>query len=79
MTNNIEIMRKYMEDLGIPDTQQHRNDLYFDVQLIRRGKDNPDIPAANYNFKTYYIDSIELSFLSFIFSPSFYLNYLHIY
>ena len=31
MTNNIEIMRKYMEDLGIPDTQQHRNDLYFDV------------------------------------------------
>ena len=66
MTNNIEIMRKYMEDLGIPDTQQHRNDLYFDVQLIRRGKDNPDMPAANYNFKTYYIDSIELSFLSFI-------------
>ena len=60
MTNNIEIMRKYMEDLGIPDTQQHRNDLYFDVQLIRRGKDNPDMPAANYNFKTYYIDSIEL-------------------
>ena len=60
MTNNIEIMRKYMEDLGIPDTQQHRNDLYFDVQLIRRGKDNPGMPAANYNFKTYYIDSIEL-------------------
>ena len=60
MTNNIEIMRKYMEDLGIPDTQQHQNDLYFDIQLIRRGKDNPDMPAANYTFKTYYIDSIEL-------------------
>ena len=60
MTNNIEIMRQYMIDLHIPDTQLHRNDLYFDVQLIRRGKDNPDLPAANYTFKTYYIDSIEL-------------------
>ena len=60
MTDNIEIMRQYMIDLHIPDTQLHRNDLYFDVQLIRRGKDNPDLPAANYTFKTYYIDSIEL-------------------
>ena len=60
MTDNIEIMRQYMIDLYIPDTQLHRNDLYFDVQLIRRGKDNPDMPAANYTFKTYYIDSIEL-------------------
>ena len=59
MTDNIEIMRQYMIDLHIPDTQLHRNDLYFDVQLIRRGKDNPDLPAANYTFKTYYIDSIE--------------------
>lgn len=60
MTDNIKIMRQYMIDLHIPDTQLHRNDLYFDVQLIRRGKDNPDLPAANYTFKTYYIDSIEL-------------------
>ena len=49
-----------MEDLGIPEKQQYRKDLYFDVQLIRRGKDNPDTPAANYTFKTYYIDSLEL-------------------
>ena len=60
MTNNIDIMRGYMKDLGIPSEQKYRNDLYFDVQLIRRGKDNPDMLAANYTFKTYYIDSIEL-------------------
>lgn len=49
-----------MIDLGIPLMQSYRKDLYFDVQLIRRGKDNKDMPAANYTFKTYYIDSIEL-------------------
>lgn len=60
MTNNIDIMREYMKDLCIPTEQRYRNDLYFDVQLIRRGKDNPDMAAANYTFKTYYIDSLEL-------------------
>lgn len=30
-------------------------DSYFVVELIRRGKDNPDLPAANYHFKNYYI------------------------
>jgi hypothetical protein len=49
-----------MKDLGIPEKQQYRKDLYFDVQLIRRGKDNPDMPTANYTFKCYYIDSLEL-------------------
>lgn len=60
MTDNIKAMRDYMKDLGIPEKQQYRKDLYFDVQLIRRGKDNPDTPAANYTFKCYYIDSLEL-------------------
>jgi len=60
MTDNINIMRQYMIDLGIPLMQSYRKDLYFDVQLVRRGKDNKDMPAANYTFKTYYIDSIEL-------------------
>lgn len=60
MTDNINVMRDYMKYLGIPEKQQYRKDLYFDVQLIRRGKDNPDTPAANYTFKTYYIDSLEL-------------------
>ena len=60
MTDNINVMRDYMKDLGIPEKQQYRKDLYFDIQLIRRGKDNPDTPAANYTFKIYYIDSLEL-------------------
>jgi len=60
MVDNIEVMRGYMRDLGIPENQQYRNDLYFDVQLIRRGKDHPTLAAANYTFKSYYIDSIEL-------------------
>lgn len=60
MTDNIRIMRQYMLDLGIPDKQMYRKDLYFDVSLVRRGKDHPNLPAANYTFKQYYIDSIEL-------------------
>ena len=60
MTNNIQVMRQYMLDLGIPVKQIYRKDLYFDVSLVRRGKDHPDLPAANYTFKIYYIDSIEL-------------------
>ncbi len=60
MTDNINIMRQYMLDLGIPVKQIYRKDLYFDVSLVRRGKDHPDLPAANYTFKIYYIDSIEL-------------------
>jgi len=60
MTDNILVMRQYMIDLGIPLSQSYRKDLYFDVQLVRRGKDNPNMSAANYTFKVYYIDSIEL-------------------
>ncbi len=29
------------------------------ILLVRRGKDHPNLPAANYTFKEYYIDSIE--------------------
>jgi hypothetical protein len=51
-----------MVDLGIPSTKEKavKGDPFFDVQLIRRGKDHPNLPAANYTFKTYYIDSMEL-------------------
>ena len=34
MTNNIDIMRGYMKDLGIPTEQRYRNDLYFDVVRV---------------------------------------------
>ena len=62
MTDNYNKMYKYMVDLGlpIPLDKGQTSELFFDVQLIRRGKDHPDLPAANYTFKTYYIDSMEL-------------------
>ena len=56
MTNNFDAIRKYVAELGIPQEYDTRCDLYFDVQLIRRGKDHPGLPAANYTFKAYYID-----------------------
>ena len=59
MTNNFDVIRKYVAELGIPQKYDTRCDLYFDIQLIRRGKDHPDLPAANYTFKTYYIDCLD--------------------
>lgn len=61
MTDNYKKMYQYMEDLGIAKSFDDaiKSDLFFDVQLIRRGKDHPNMPAANYTFKTYYIDSLE--------------------
>ena len=61
MTDNFKYMYKYMQELGIvlTKTEGQNSDLFFDVQLIRRGKDHPNMPAANYTFKTYYIDSLD--------------------
>ena len=59
MTNNFDEIRKYVADLGIPQEYDTRCDLYFDIQLIRRGKDHPGLPAANYTFKTYYVDCLD--------------------
>ena len=44
---------------GIPVFEKDMGDLFFVVMLVRRGKDHPDLPAANYTFKSYYFDSIE--------------------
>ena len=54
-------MYNYMAELGLPYTfeQGEKSDLFFDVQLIRRGKDHPNLPATNYTFKTYYIKCLE--------------------
>jgi len=59
MTNNFEFIKQYMIELGIPMLQKNVGDLFFQVLLIRRGKDHPNLPSANYTFKSYYIDSIE--------------------
>ena len=54
MTNNFELYKKYItsefENLVLDE-----GDAYFAIELIRRGKDHPDTPAANYHFKNYYI------------------------
>ena len=61
MTNNYENIYDYMRRLGIVKTKDEalKSDLFFDVQLIRRGKDHPNLPAANYTFKAYYFDSLD--------------------
>lgn len=58
MTDNFDKMREYMIGLGFKEEYRTDCDVYFDVQLIRRGKDHPNLPSANYTFKTYYFDCI---------------------
>lgn len=59
MTDNFIRYREFISLLGgIPDTNEKGNlDKYYVIELMRRGKDNPDLPAANYYFKNYYIYS----------------------
>lgn len=59
MTDNFDLIRCYMKELGIPETNGKDSDDVFEIELVRRGKDNPGMPAANYNFKNYYVDSLE--------------------
>lgn len=59
MTDNFDLFREYIKKAGIPDSKNYLNDKFFLVELIRRGKDCPNLPAANYTFKIYYVDSIE--------------------
>lgn len=59
MTNNFDLIEKYMLKEGIPIEEKNIGDLFFEILLIRRGKDHPNLPAANYTFKSYYVDSIE--------------------
>ena len=35
------------------------SDLFYHLQILRRGKDHPDLPSANRVIKTYYIDNNE--------------------
>ena len=35
------------------------NNLFFHLQVIRRGKDHPNLPAANRTIMTYYVQSAE--------------------
>ena len=59
MTDNFDNYRKLIHlSGGLPaDNERGTLDKYYVVELMRRGKDNPDLPAANYHFKNYYIYS----------------------
>ena len=60
MTDNFNLYRKFITEVyeGLPDTNEKGNlDKYFVIELMRRGKDNPDMSAANYHFRNYYIYS----------------------
>ena len=59
MTDNFKNYQKLIHlNGGLPaDNEKGTLDKYYVVELMRRGKDNPDLPAANYHFKNYYIYS----------------------
>lgn len=54
MTNNFDLYKQYITP-DFANSTLPEGDMYFVVELMRRGKDNPDLPAANYHFKNYYI------------------------
>ena len=59
MTDNFHRYREFITLLGgLPSTNEKGNlDKYYVIELMRRGKDNPEMSAANYHFKNYYIYS----------------------
>ena len=54
MTNNFILYKQFITE-KFNNTELQEGDAYFVIELMRRGKDNPDLPAANYHFKNYYI------------------------
>lgn len=58
MTDNFNIIKEYVKKCLIGSVKLNRNpDNYMVIELIRRGKDSPNLPSANYHFKNYYIYS----------------------
>lgn len=58
MTNNFSLYKEYITP-GFDNDVFPENDTYYVVELIRRGKDHPSLPAANLHFKNYYIRTPE--------------------
>ena len=54
MTDNFKIYKEYITD-EFEKCPLEETDSYFAIELMRRGKDNPDMPAANVHFKNYYL------------------------
>ena len=51
MIDNFELIKPLLE---FPN-----NDIYYHLQILRRGKDHPELPAANRVIKSYFICSLE--------------------
>lgn len=59
MTDNFNNIREFLKSQGLQEESTKRDDTYYTVELIRRGKDNPDLPAANMHFRNYYVTSLK--------------------
>lgn len=59
MTDNFPILRQYLIDNGIPQHNESNLLKHYVVEIMSRGKDNPDMPAANRHFKNYYFPCID--------------------
>lgn len=59
MTDNFQNYKDFINIMGgLPNTKADSDlDKYYVIELLKRGKDNPNTPAANYHFKNYYIYS----------------------
>ena len=51
MIDNFELIKPLLE---FPN-----DDIYYHLQILRRGKDHPELPAANRVIKSYFICSLE--------------------
>ena len=59
MTDNFKLIRQYLIDNGIPQHNESNLLKHYVVEIMSRGKDNPDITAANRHFKNYYFPCID--------------------
>ena len=66
MTNNFDLFKQYIQKTyqtsGIDRFGTSFNkdeDTFFSIEIIRRGKDNPNMPSTNYLFKNYHINSLD--------------------
>ena len=59
MTDNFKLIRQYLIDNGIPQHNESSLLKHYVVEIMSRGKDNPDILEANRHFKNYYFPCID--------------------
>ena len=62
MVDNFEQYERFLRECKLPEKINYKRNFetkYYVIEIMRRGKDNPDLPAANIHFKNYYIQSVE--------------------